>query len=186
MTVVYLTEYNTRCYGVTFQINGCFNVQKLKDISNHENLILCVKPLKTVLSKSGICNMTCMSGAFDKAVLDGNTIFMKIGEEYGRHRYVYNGGHMICYSPTNDNIYKYISKMGNILTPYSTAICVENIHFSTPRLKFNKREKIKDKELFKTNKTSVDPGDYHVSNCRKYSFKKFRIEKCCSNFENSC
>ena len=30
MTITYLTEYNTRCYGVTFQNNGCVKVQNLK------------------------------------------------------------------------------------------------------------------------------------------------------------
>ena len=28
MTVVYLTENNTRCYGVTFQNDSCVKVQK--------------------------------------------------------------------------------------------------------------------------------------------------------------
>ena len=37
MTVIYLTEYNTSCYGVIFENNGCIKVQKIKDISNYEN-----------------------------------------------------------------------------------------------------------------------------------------------------
>ena len=49
MTVIYLTEYNTRWYGVTFQNNGCVKEQKFKDISNHENNIFCVKPLEIFL-----------------------------------------------------------------------------------------------------------------------------------------
>ena len=47
MTVIYLTESITKCYGVTFQNNGSVEMQKFEDISNHENNILCVKPLGT-------------------------------------------------------------------------------------------------------------------------------------------
>ena len=43
MTVLCLREYNTRCYGVTFQNNECVKVQKFKDISNHVKNILYVK-----------------------------------------------------------------------------------------------------------------------------------------------
>ena len=39
--------------------------------------------------------MTAFSGAFDKAVFDGNTFLLKISEECGKHRYVYIGGNMI-------------------------------------------------------------------------------------------
>ena len=42
MTVIYLTEYNTRCYGVTFQNIGFIKVQKFEDISDDENKIICV------------------------------------------------------------------------------------------------------------------------------------------------
>ena len=47
MTFKYLTEYNTKCYRVTFQNNGYNKIQKFKDISNDENNIFCVKTLKT-------------------------------------------------------------------------------------------------------------------------------------------
>ena len=33
-----------------------------------------------------------MSGAFEKLVIDGNTILLKISEENDKHRYVYIGG----------------------------------------------------------------------------------------------
>ena len=117
MTVIYLTEYNTRCYGVPYQNNGWIKVLNFEDISDDENNIYCVKPLKTFLGKSELCDMTLMSGAFDKSVFGGNTILPKTSEEYGRHSYVYTGGNMICSLRTNDNIYKYISNMGNNLTP---------------------------------------------------------------------
>ena len=48
--------------------------QILKDISNHANKILYMKPLRIVLGKSEVCNMKLMSGAFDKSEFDGNTI----------------------------------------------------------------------------------------------------------------
>ena len=65
-----------------------------------------VKPLGTFLGKSEVCDMT--SGAFDKSVSNGNTILLKVSEEYGRHSYVYIGGNKICSFLTNDNIYRYI------------------------------------------------------------------------------
>ena len=37
----------------------------------------------------------------------------------------------------------------------------------------------------KTNKTSVDPFHYHVSNCGIHSFKKFRIYKVPSNSDDN-
>ena len=40
MTVIFLAEYNTRCYGVTFQINGCIKIRKIEDISDDEKNLL--------------------------------------------------------------------------------------------------------------------------------------------------
>ena len=81
MTFIYLTEYNTRCYGVTFKNNGFIIVQKCEDISNHENNLFCVKPLEMFLGKSKLCDMTLMPGAFDKSVFDRNRILLKISEK---------------------------------------------------------------------------------------------------------
>ena len=121
MTVLYLTEYITKRYAVTFQNIGCMKVRKFEGISNHEYNISCVKPFRVFLGKGEVCDMTLMSRAFVKSVFDGNTILLKINEEYGRHRYIYIniGGDTVCFFLTNDNIYKYISNMGNNLTPYS-------------------------------------------------------------------
>ena len=88
MTVIYLEYYNTNCYGVTFQNIGCVKVQKVEDVSNDENNILCIKPLRTLLGKSEVCDMTIMSRALDKSVFDGNTFLLEIGEENDTHRYV--------------------------------------------------------------------------------------------------
>ena len=68
MTIIYVTEYNTKCYGVTLQNNGWIRVQKFKDISDDKNTIKCVKPLEIILGKSESCLMTALSGAFDKPV----------------------------------------------------------------------------------------------------------------------
>ena len=112
------------------------------------------------------------SRALDKSVFDGNTILLKISKEKNEHRYLYIDGDMICSFLTNDNFYECISNMGNNLTPYSIPIGEENIHFLTPHLEFNKREKIDDNDLLKPKENSNDPFDYHVSICEKYSFEK--------------
>ena len=79
--------------------------------------MLYTKPLETFLGKSEVCDMTLVSGAVDKSVFDGNIFLHKLSEEYGRHRYVYIGGDMICSLLTNDKIHKYISNMGNNIIP---------------------------------------------------------------------
>ena len=127
MTVIYVTENNTKCYGVTFQNKGWIRVQKLDDISNEKNIIYEGNPMETFLGKSQLCDITEFSGAEDKAVFNGNTILLEIGIENNKHRYVYIGGDMLCSFLTNDKIYKYISNMGMNLTPYSIAIGFENI-----------------------------------------------------------
>ena len=38
MTVIYATEYNTKCYGVTLQNKGWASARKLKDVSEDEIL----------------------------------------------------------------------------------------------------------------------------------------------------
>ena len=142
-----------------------------------ENSIFCVKPFKKVLGKSRIYDMTLMSGALDKSVFDGNNFLLRKGEENYKHRFLKIGGDMVCSSLTDDSIYKYISNMGTNLTPSSIAVGHENIYFLTPHFIFIKREKINDNELLKTKTSSVDPFDYHVSNCEKYLFKKLRKYK---------
>ena len=104
MTNIYLPEYNTRCYGLTFQNKGWIKVHNFEDISDDENNIYCVNPLEKFLGGNEELYKTLMLGAFDKSVFDGNTVFIKISEEHGRHRYVFIGGNMICSFLTNDNI----------------------------------------------------------------------------------
>ena len=89
-------------------------------------------------------------------------------------RYEYIGGDKICSFLTDDIIFIYISNMGSNLTPYSRAKGGENIYVLSPHFKFIGRKKILDNELLKTKESSVDPFDYHVSNCGKNSFKSLR------------
>ena len=77
---------------------------------------MCVKPLRTFLGKSAVCDMTKMSGACDKSVFDGNAVLLEISEEYGRYRFMYIGEDMIYSIVTNDFNYKIISNVGNNLT----------------------------------------------------------------------
>ena len=77
MTIIYITENNTKRYGVTFHNNGYVKVRKFEDISNDENTLYSVKPMSIFLAKSRVCKMTMSSGAFDKKVFDGNTILLK-------------------------------------------------------------------------------------------------------------
>ena len=129
---MHVTENNCECYGVTFQNKGWIKVQKLEDVSEDKNIIYKVNAMDIFLGKSEPCVLTAFSGAFDKSVFNGYTILLKIGEENNKHRYVYIGGDMICSFLTFDIIYKYISNMGNNLTPCSIGIGWENIYYLTP------------------------------------------------------
>ena len=141
MTILYVTENNCKSYRVTFKNNGMIRVKKLEDISsNYKNIIYEANPMETFIGKSEDCEMTKFSGARDKEVFDGNTILLKIGQENNKHRYVYIGGDKVCSFLTKDRIFKYISNMGNILTPCSFAIGWEYIYCLTPYLKLLRKK----------------------------------------------
>ena len=142
MTVIYITENNCECYAVTFENKGWVKVQKFNDESLDENIIYTVNPMETFLGKSKSCSMTALSGAFNKACFDGNTILLKVGIENGKNKYVYIGGNMVCSFMTSDNIYEYVSNMGNNLTPYSFATSKENYYLLTPNFSYIKKDKI--------------------------------------------
>ena len=142
MTIIYINENNCECYAVTFQNEGWIKVQKFKDGSLERNIIYTVNPKETFLGKSESCTMTALSGAFNKKCFDGNTILLKVGIENGKNKYVYIGGDMVCSFMTSDNIYEYISNMGNNLCPYSVATGSENYSFLTPNIKFTKKDNI--------------------------------------------
>ena len=143
MTVIYITEDNCECYAVTFQNKGWVKVQKFEDGSlDDENIIYTVNPMKTFLGKSQRCSMTALSGAYDKGCFDGNTILLKVSVENGKNKYVYIGGDMVCSFMTSDNIYEYISNMGNNLSPYSIATGEKNYYLLAPNFSFIKKDKI--------------------------------------------
>ena len=172
MTIIYITENNCERYGVTFQNNGYVKVQKFEDISNDENTIYSVKPMRIFLGKSQVCNMTMFSRAFDKKVFDGNTILLKINEENGKHKYVYFGGDMVCSFLTNDEIYKHNSNMGSNLSPNSIAKSEKNIFYLKPHFKFRKKHNILEDDIDKL--FNYD----NISNCQK--LKTYKIH---SNYD---
>ena len=98
--------------------------------------------MRLFLGKSHVCNMTMFSGAFDKKVFDGNTVLLKMSEENEKHKCIYIGGDMVCSFMTSDNIYEYISIMGNNLCPNSVATGEENYYLLAPNFKFIKKDKI--------------------------------------------
>ena len=142
MTIIYVCENNCESLAVTSQNKGWIKVQRLEDVSTDKNVIYEVNPIETFVGKSQLCDMTEFSRGEDKSVFDGNTVLLQIGIENNRYKYVYIGGNMICSFLTNDKIYKYISNMGNNLTPYSIAITWENIYFLTPYFRVIKNENI--------------------------------------------
>ena len=143
MTVIYITENKCKCYAVTFENKGSVKVQKFEDESlDDENIIYTVNPMETFLGKSQSCSMTALSGAFGKGYFDGNTILLKVGIENGKNKYVYVGGDTVCSFMTSDNIYEYVSNMGNNLCPYSFAKGKENYYLLAPNFSFIKKDKI--------------------------------------------
>ena len=80
--------------------------------------------------------MTEVSGSYDKEKYGGTTILLKISEGNEKHGWVYIGGDRVCSYLSNDDIYKYISNMGNNLTPFSIAIGDEYIYILIPHFKF--------------------------------------------------
>ena len=171
MTIIYIYIYsknNCQCLAVTFKTNGMLRVQKLDDISGDDKYIIYkVNPMETFIGKSEDCEKTYFSGARNKKVFDGNAILLKVCEENNRHRYVFIGGDQVCSFLTNDRIYKYISNMGNNLSPCSIAIGYENINYLTPFFKFTRKENIDVGDIDKL-------FDYqNISNCRKLKTYKF-------------
>ena len=175
MTLIYITEDTCERYGVTFQNYGYVKVQKLEDISNDKNTINSVKPMRIFLGKSQVRNMIMFSGAFDKKVFDGNTILLIIGEENGKHKYVYIRGDMVCSFMTSDNINEYISNMGINLSPYSKAIGEKNYYLLTPNFACIKKDKI--------DYDTILDGIYVPNSNLKESFEELELCKIHSNYD---
>ena len=178
MTVIYITENICKCYAVTFQNNGFVQIQQFEDVSESDkNIIYSVNPMKSFLGKSQRCNMTALSGAFDKSCFDRNTILLKVGIENGKNEYVYIGGDMICSFMTSDNIYEYISIMAINLIPYSIATGEENYYLLAPNFGFIKKDKIDYDTIFR--------GIYVPESDLKESFKEIELCKIHSNCDSN-
>ena len=89
-------------------------------------------------------------------------------------KYVYIGGDMICSFMTSDNIYEYISNMGNNLSPYSVATGEENYYLLTPNFEFIKKDKI--------DYDTILNGIYVPDSDLKGSFKKIELCKFHSSY----
>ena len=175
MTIIYITENKTECYVVTSQNKGWIKVQKVRDVGDDKDIIYEVNPMKTFIGNSQLCNMTEFSAAEDKEVFDGNTILLEIGKENNKHRYVYIGGDMVCSFLTCDRIYRYISNMGNNLSPYSFATGEENYYLWAPNFKFI----IKDKVDYDT----LLGGIYVEDSGLKESFAELELYKIHSDYD---
>ena len=175
MTIIYVTEYNCECYAATLQNKGWVKVQKFKDVSLDENNIYMVNPMEIFLGKSESCAMTALSGSFNKKCFDGNTILLKVDIENGKHKYVYIGGDMVCSFMTSDNIYEYISNMGNNLSPYSIATGEKNYYLLAPNFKFIKKKKI--------DYDTILDGIYVPDSDLKESFEELELCTIHSNYD---
>ena len=84
---------------------------------------------------------------------------------------------MIVSFLTNDNIYKYISNMGNNLSPYSVTIGCENIYYLAPFFRIIKRENIDIDNIDKL--FDIDYDDIT-------SREKIKINIIHSNYDHDC
>ena len=128
--------------------------------------------MRPFLGKSQVCYMTMFSGALNKSVFDGNIILLKISEENGRKKYVYNGGDMVCSFMTSDNICENVSNMVNYLCPYILATGEGNYYLLAPSFKFIKKDKI--------DYDAILNGRYP---CEVESFKELELYKFHSNYD---
>ena len=80
---------------------------------------------------------------------------------------------MVCSFMTSDNIYEYISNMGNNLCPYSVATGEENYYLFAPNFEFIKKDKI-DYDTILDGKNVPDS---------KESFEELELCKMHSNYD---
>ena len=131
--------------------------------------------MRIFLGKSQVCNMAMLKRAFDKPVIDGNTILLKKNEESRKNKYLYIGGDIIASFLTNDNVYEYVWNMGNCLCPYSIVTGKENYYLLAPNFKFIKKDKI--------DYDSILEGIYVPDSDVKESFEELELCKIHSNYD---
>ena len=83
---------------------------------------------------------------------------------------------MVCSFMTSDNIYEYVSNMGNNLTPYSFATGEENYYLLAPNFSFIKKNKI--------DYDTILNGIYVPDSDMKESFEELELFKIHSNYDN--
>ena len=88
---------------------------------------------------------------------------------------MYIGGDMVCSFLTNDRIYKYISNMGNNLSPCSIATGEENYYWLAPNFNFIKKDKI--------DYDTILDGIYVPDSDLKDSFEESELYKIHSNHD---
>ena len=81
---------------------------------------------------------------------------------------------MVCSFMTSDNIYEYISNMGNNLSPYGIATGEKNYYLLAPNFKFIKKNKIVYDAIL--------DGIYVPDSDLKESFEKLELCKIHSNY----
>ena len=82
---------------------------------------------------------------------------------------------MVCSFMTGDNIYEYISKMGNNLCPYSVATGEGNYYLLAPIFKFIKKDKI--------DYNTILNGIYVPDSDLKESFEELELCKIHSSYD---
>ena len=130
--------------------------------------------MEIFLGKSKVCAMTALSEAFDKKCFDGKTISLKVVIENGKNKYVYIGDDMVCSFMTSDNVYEYISNMGNNLSPYSIAIGEKNYYLLTPNFASIEKNKI--------DYDTILDGIYVPDSDLKESFEELELCRIHSNY----
>ena len=77
---------------------------------------------------------------------------------------------MVCSFMTSDNIYEYISNMGNNLCPYSVATGEENYYLLAPNFKFFKKDKMDYNTILNGKYVPCDEGNFRETElCKIHS-----------------
>ena len=82
---------------------------------------------------------------------------------------------MLCSFMTSDNIYEYISNMGNNFCPYSVATREEKYYLLAPNFKINKKDTI----------DFIMDGIYVPDSDLKESFEELELCKIHSNYDQN-
>ena len=82
---------------------------------------------------------------------------------------------MVCFFMTSDDIYEYISNMGNTLCLYSVATGDESYYLLAPNFKFIKKDKI--------DYDTILDGIYVPDSDLKESFEEIELCKIHSNYK---